>query len=76
MMYKTVNGTGTGEIMLSIQTVDKVPLSAAFLNEAKKPGSYSERFSIDTTADPDCDPTTRKKFNFYFNFNIKIFVNR
>lgn len=60
MSLKTVNGTGTGEIVLFIHTVDKIPLSGTFLYEAKKPGTYGERFSISTVPDPDCDPTTRK----------------
>jgi hypothetical protein len=76
MVYTTLNGTGTGELLLAIQTVDKIPLSVGFLNEAKKPGSYSERLSIDTTADPDCDPTTSKKFIFCSNLYIEIFVDR
>ena len=59
MALKTVNGTGTGELVLIIHTVDKIPLSAQFLYEAKKPGTYTERFSIDTTPDPECDPSVK-----------------
>ena len=55
------NGTGTGEMVLAIETVDKIPLNASFLMEAKKPGSFGQRFTIDTTPDPDCDPTTGKR---------------
>jgi hypothetical protein len=54
-----------------IQTVDKIPLSAGFLIEAKKLGSYSERLTIDTTADP-----TSKKFVFCQNLNFEIFLDR
>jgi hypothetical protein len=57
-----LNGTGTGELVLMIQTVDKIPLNAGLLMEAQKPGTYGERITIDTTADPDCDPTTSKDF--------------
>lgn len=55
------NGTGTGEMVLAIQTVDKIALNGTFLMEAKKPGSFGQRFTIDTTPDPDCDPTTGKR---------------
>ena len=57
MELVSVNGTGTGEIVLMIQTVDKIPLSGTFLFESKKPGYYGQRFTVDTTPDPDCDPT-------------------
>jgi hypothetical protein len=49
-------------MVLTIQTVDKIPVGAAFLIEAQKPGTYGERIAIDTTADPDCDPTRSKHF--------------
>jgi len=55
--YISVNGTGTGEIVVEIQTPDKIPLGAGFLNEAKKPGSYGERISVKAEPDPQCDPT-------------------
>lgn len=54
------NGTGTGEMVLAIATVDKIAVNGTFLMEAKKPGSFGQRFTIDTTPDPDCDPTTGK----------------
>lgn len=57
MVYVSKNGTGTGEMIVTIKTVDKVPLSAGFLLEAQKPGTYGERLTVDTTPDPDCDPT-------------------
>ncbi|CAF0780001.1 unnamed protein product [Adineta ricciae] len=57
MVYVSKNGTGTGEMIIMIQTVDKIPLSAGLLLEAQKPGTYGERIVIDTTPDPDCDPT-------------------
>ncbi|CAF1663443.1 unnamed protein product, partial [Didymodactylos carnosus] len=40
-----------GEIAISVQTPDKVPLSTQFLWEAKKAGGYSEKISIDATPD-------------------------
>lgn len=59
-VYVTKNGTGTGEIVVSITTVDKIPLSTTFLNEALKPGSYGQRLVVDASIDPDCDPTQGK----------------
>lgn len=58
--YVTINGTGTGEIVVEINTPDKIPLGAAFLLEEKKPGTYSERITVKAEPDPSCDPTQRK----------------
>lgn len=69
MELVTTNGTGTGELIMTIQTVDKIPLSAGFLLEAKKPGSYGERLSIDTTPDPDCDPTRSEEPRLHQKLN-------
>lgn len=63
MEFLSKNGTGTGEMLIQIDTVDKIPLSTSFLVEAKKPGSFAQRLSIDTTPDPDCDPTTGKCYS-------------
>jgi hypothetical protein len=59
-VYVSNNGTGTGEIILTIKTVDKIPLSAAFLLEAQQPGTYGERVAVDASPDPDCDPSQGK----------------
>lgn len=59
-VYNSTNGTGTGEMIITIKTVDKVPLSTGFLVEAQKPGMYGDRISLDTTPDPECDPTQGK----------------
>jgi hypothetical protein len=75
MIYVSKNGTGTGEMVLTIETVDKIPLSASFLMEAKKNGSYAERISIDTTPDPDCNPTESKNFISLTRF-IRVFLYR
>jgi hypothetical protein len=63
-VYVSKNGTGTGEIIITIKTVDKVPLSSGFLLEAQKPGTYGERISLDTTPDPECDPSQGKNSIF------------
>jgi hypothetical protein len=59
-VYVTNNGTGTGEIVVSIKTIDKIPLSTQFLLEEQKPGTYGQRLVLDASPDPDCDPTQRK----------------
>ncbi|KAH9507671.1 hypothetical protein Btru_053424 [Bulinus truncatus] len=51
------NGTGTGEIYLFIQTVDQIPVEAAWLQEPLKAGQYSLNIELDAEPDPDCDPT-------------------
>ena len=64
-VFVSTNGTGTGEIIVSIKTVDKIPLSTSFLLEAQKPGTYGERLVVDASPDPDCDPSQRKN-GFFF----------
>lgn len=55
--YTSVNGTGTGEIEIDIETVDKIPLGDAFLNLPQAPGNYAVKVTIKAEPDPDCDPT-------------------
>lgn len=77
MMYVSHNGTGTGEMIVMIQTVDKIPINGGILIEAKKPGTYAERLTIDTNPDPDCDPTQGKVFNinlFIETNNVVVFL--
>jgi len=71
MVFASKNETGTGEMLLMIETVDKIPLSSGFLLEAKMSDTYGERISIDTTPDPDCDPTRSKKFFSQMRFKSK-----
>lgn len=54
--FSTRNGTGTGSVGMSIKTIDKIPLAASFLLEAKAPGNYGARVKLDAYTDPDCDP--------------------
>jgi len=63
-VYVTHNGTGTGEIIAAIKTVDKITLSTSFLLEAQKPGTYGQRLIVDASPDPDCDPSQGKRTNF------------
>ncbi|KAL5008602.1 hypothetical protein ScPMuIL_014183 [Solemya velum] len=55
--YHSNNGTGTGEIVLLVETVDGVPIESAFLHELAGPGDYSSQFKLKAQPDPNCDPT-------------------
>ncbi|XP_004365279.1 countin2 [Capsaspora owczarzaki ATCC 30864] len=55
--WSTINGTGTGEIILVVQTVDGLQLGDSSLLEATAPGEYVKRWQVDAKPDPDCDPT-------------------
>lgn len=60
MTYQTMNGTGTSQLLITIETVDAIKIAPFFLIEEKKPGLYGERISIDTTPDPDCESAASK----------------
>jgi len=55
--YVSLNGTGTGELVVDIHAPDRIPLGAGFLLEAKKSGTYNERITVKAEPDPQCDPT-------------------
>jgi len=55
--YVSINGTGTGELVIDIHTPDRIPLGAGFLVQAKKAGTYNERITVKAEPDPSCDPT-------------------
>ena len=56
MSYKTVNGTGTGEIVIFIVTQDNLPISQAQLITPQAPGTYNVEWHLSTEPDPDCEP--------------------
>ena len=66
-VYTSTNGTGTGQIMISIETVDKVPVANAFLLEAQKPGTYGERITLEASRDPDCHPQQGKSYLLFLS---------
>lgn len=55
--YTSKNGTGTGEIVVVVETVDGIPIEDGFLQEPKKAGDYTQSLSLKAMPDPNCDPT-------------------
>ncbi|CAG2191832.1 unnamed protein product [Mytilus edulis] len=56
--YVSVNGTGTGEIVLEVETVDHIPVEGSFLHELADAGSYPQ--SVKLKAKPDLTVTPHK----------------
>ncbi len=57
MSYKTINGTGTGEISLNIETQDLIPIGQSELFIPQNPGTYNVTWNASAKPDPNCDPT-------------------
>ena len=57
MQFQTMNGTGTGEIDLLIDTVDGIPVGQNQLIEPLQAGMYNVTWNVDAKPDPNCDPT-------------------
>ncbi|KAI8505679.1 hypothetical protein Bbelb_168680 [Branchiostoma belcheri] len=55
--YVSKNGTGTGEMVIDIDTVDGIPLGQGFVLEAQEAGTYGQKISLRAEPNPDCDPT-------------------
>lgn len=55
MAYTTQNGTGTGQALVEIFTVDGMPVGDAELIEPQQPGSYEVTWSLSTKS--SCDPS-------------------
>ena len=54
MTVNTVNGTGTGELAIAIDTVDGIPIGDAEIY-CYKPGSYNVGWNLNAEPDPDCE---------------------
>jgi len=54
--YVSKNGTGTGQIGISIHTVDGLIIEDFELNYAQNPGTYDVEWKLDAVPDPDCNP--------------------
>ncbi|CAF3491669.1 unnamed protein product [Rotaria socialis] len=73
--YESVNGTGTGQLVINIQTIDDIEISTTFLIESLKPGRYAERITIDTSPDPTCDPGTAQCEQWYPGvYNVTVMI--
>lgn len=55
--YTSKNGTGTGELGISIETVDGIPIGQRFLQEPLPAGSYNKTLNLKAEPDQNCDPT-------------------
>ena len=55
--YQSKNGTGTGQIVLEIDTVDHIPVEGVFLHEKANAGTYRQTIKLKAQPDPDCDPS-------------------
>ena len=55
--FATVNGTGIGETMIDVHTVDKLPIGGSQMTTAQKPGTYAFAWNVKAQPDPNCDPT-------------------
>jgi len=55
--YKSTNGTGTGEMVVEVKTVDGIPVGDSFLQEPKAAGMYNQTIKLTAQPNPDCDPT-------------------
>ena len=50
----TVNGIGTAELAISIDTVDGIPIGDAEIN-CKSPGNYNVEWDLKAVPDSDCE---------------------
>ncbi|CAH1791389.1 unnamed protein product [Owenia fusiformis] len=57
LVWATNNGTGTGQVILQVETQDGLPVEGAFLNEAKLAGNYELNIQLKAQPDPGCDPS-------------------
>ena len=57
MSYKTVNGTGTGEIQMVMHTQDGIPVGQSHLVSPQQPGTYNVKWDGSAAPDPNCDPS-------------------
>ncbi|XP_071080031.1 countin-3-like [Haliotis cracherodii] len=55
--YTSKNGTGTGEIVVLVETLDGLPIEDSFLNQKSPAGTYPTRMTLKAEPDPNCDPS-------------------
>lgn len=55
--YMSRNGTGTGQVVVEVKTVDGIPIETGFLQEPQQPGNYTKNLKLKAQPDPNCDPS-------------------
>jgi len=55
--YTSKNGTGTGEMVVGVETVDGIPIANSFLLQPQMAGKYESSIKLSASPDPKCDPT-------------------
>ena len=53
MTFTTLNGTGTGELAISIETVDNIAVGINQI-DCKLPGTYEVQWQLKAVPDPNC----------------------
>ena len=53
MTFMTNNGTGTGELAISIDTVDGIPVEDGEI-VCKSPGTYTAQWNLNAVPDSNC----------------------
>ncbi|XP_078671733.1 countin-3-like [Branchiostoma floridae x Branchiostoma belcheri] len=53
--YETKNGTGTGELLIYLDTVDGLPIGSSFLNEPQDPGKYGVKINLNAVPPQGCE---------------------
>ena len=55
MSFMTVNGTGTGELAIPIDTVDRIQVGPDAEIDCKSLGCYTVEWDLKAVPDPDCE---------------------
>lgn len=71
--YTVINTTGTGDMVINIEPVDKIPLGDEFMLYQQGPGSYKVEFKVDATPNPDCnDPMCEQWLPGLYNIDLAL----
>jgi hypothetical protein len=63
--FVSVNGTGTGTIVIDFVDPKNRTVSNLYWFEARKPGTYPEKIGFDSLYKLDCDSTKGKQLNIF-----------
>ena len=53
MTFTTVNGTGTGELVIAIKTVDRIPVEDGEIS-CEQPGTYNVQWNLNAVPNSNC----------------------